>query len=328
MLNAMRRRFVLLAPLVALASTWTMAQSARAPYTVGWLANGSADDSEPFIKATRQKLRELGYHGAKEIVFEVRYASNRADALPALAAELVALRPNVIVSGATPGTQAARAATSAIPIVMIGVSDPVAAGFVETVARPGGNVTGIANMGFETAGKPIELLREILPGSRRFAVLISGSAATQRVAGEMIEVAGRQGLRLAPLNAKSREDLEVVFAKAKRDKVEGIVIVADSPLIGLRDVIGQVAAKHAIPTIATFSVLVDAGALASVGPNPVNMPRSVARFIDEILRGANPADMPVEQPLEFEIVVNQRTADALGITIPKSVLLRANEVLR
>ena len=144
----------------------------------------------------------------------------------------------------------------------------------------------------------------------------------------MIDVAGKQGLRLASFHAQSRDDLEGIFARAKLDKIEGIVIVADAQLIGQCEVIAQLAAKHAMPTIATFSVFVDAGALASIGPDPRNVPKSVARYVDAILRGANPADMPVEQPAEFEVVVNQHTADSLGVTVPKSVLLRGNEVLR
>lgn len=325
--TAGRRRIVLLAALAAMAPR-AIAQRAPPRYTVAWLSSTTAATDNGFIASIKQALRELGGPGERDVVFDVAYSDARPESLGKLAAELVARKPDVIVAGATPGTRAVQAATKTIPVVMMGVSDPVGSGFAASLARPGGNITGIANLGIDSAGKAIELFREIVPGARRIAVLASANPAAQQVAREMVNAAAGQGHRIVVLTAETAEELEGAFAKARSGRLEGLVVVADAQLITWRDAIGRLAAASSLPTVSTYSAMVRAGGLASVGPDPRNLHKAVARYIDAILRGARPADMPIEQAAEFELVVNMRTAQGLGVTIPKAVLMRANEVIR
>lgn len=312
---------------VALAAV-TQAGASERTYRVAWLAYSAPALDTEFQDATKRALRELGYVEGSNVVFETRYAHGDADRLPALAAELVALEPDVIVSGATPGTRAAARATTTIPIVMIGVADPVGEGFVASVARPGRNVTGIANLGVDTAGKPIEMLREALPKATRIFVLTSDNPGALAVARSARDAYRARGLDVQTAAASSAQDLERAVAAMKAARADGVAVVADALLIAQRERLARLLLDARLPSVSTYAAMVDAGVLMSVGPNPRNLHRSVARYVDRILKGVKPAELPVELPVEFTVAVNLRTAKSLGVTVPNAILLRADDVIR
>jgi putative tryptophan/tyrosine transport system substrate-binding protein len=296
-------------------------------YRVAWLSNSTPEADRAFIDATRQALRDLGYSEGRNLVLEFRHSDGQSARLPALAAELVALKPDLIVGGASPGTQAARQATSTIPIVMIGVADPVGAGFVESLAHPGRNVTGIANMGVDTAAKPIELLREVLPKAQRLFLLTSDNPGALAVAREALSVTRAQGLTLRTVSVAAADELPSAIATMKAAGAQGVVVIADTLLITQSRTTSRLLLDAGLPSAATYSALVEDGVLMSIGPNPRNLHRSVARYVDSILKGRRPADLAVEQPTEFEVAVNLRTAAKLGVTIPAAVRVRADRLI-
>ena len=291
---------------------------------IGILRLGSPPD--PFVDAFRQGLRELGYVEGQNVHLEYRWAEGRDARLPALAADLVRLKVDVIVAGGTQA-QAAKQHTTTIPIVMPIAADPVRSGLVAGLARPGGNVTGLSFQSEGLPGKWLELVTEALPGVSRVALLWHPASEVGQV--KVADVAARSlNVRLQPLRVERVDDLSSAFGAAQKDRAEALVALA-SPLLGAhRARIVDLAAKHRLPAMYAERGFVDAGGLMSYGPNPEDLFRRAATYVDKILKGAKPADLPVEQPTKFEFVVNLRTAKALGLTIPPSVLARADELIQ
>ncbi len=293
---------------------------------VAFLMPTSADPH--FWDALKKQLAALGYIEGRNIVFESRSAEGRFERLPALAAELVAGRPDVIVAAATPPVQAAKAASTTIPIVIATASDPVKSGLVSSFARPGGNVTGISNMSGETTPKLIELARSVLPKLSRTAILWNpANPAAPRALAAARDAAAQAGIGAVEFTAKLPADIDVAFAAVAREPTGALVVLSDPFLVGQRERIGSLARAHGVAVFAEMRELVGAGALISYGPDFVEQFRRAAHFVDRILKGAKPSELPIEQVATFALVVNRRTAAALGIKIPQEVLLRATEVI-
>ena len=320
--------FGLCAMLFALCVSVEAQQPAKTP-RIGVLAGSSAAGESPRVEAFRQGLRDLGYVEDKNIAIEYRYANAKFDKLPALADELIRLKVDVLVVSTTPAVQAAKNATRTIPIVFFGVFDPVAAGLVDSLARPWGNVTGFTNIATTLAGKRLELLKETVPKLSRVAVLYdpksAGSVAqwneSQRQAQEL-------GLQLHSMEVSSADKLEAAFKEATKARSGALAVTADALANANRKQIADLATKTRLPAIYPWGEFVDNGGLMSYGPNFAAVGREAARYVDKILKGTKPADLPVEQPTKFELVINLRTAKSLGLTIPPVVLMRADKVIK
>jgi putative ABC transport system substrate-binding protein len=297
---------------------------------VGSLAPRNRSDGAPFLDAFRQGLRELGWVEGKNIVIEYRWAEGRSERLLDLAAELVRLNVDVILAANTSAVVAAKSATSTIPIVMaVGGSDPVGLGLVGSLARPGGNVTGLSfSVGGDIFGKGLELLRETVPKVRRVAVLSNPANPGQALAIRDVKVAARSlGVQLQLLETRGPNEFESAFAAMARERAGALFVVPDS-MFGLnRARLQELAAKRRLPAMYGLREHTEAGGLMSYGVDVRDNFRRAATYTDKILKGARPADLPVEQPTKFELVINLKTAKALGLTIPPSVLLRVDEVI-
>ena len=306
------------------------AQPAGKVPRVGFLAASSASDAANarWIEAFRQGLRDLGYVEGRNIVIEYRYAGEKYERLSALAAELVRLKVDVIVSHGTPGPLAAKHATSVIPIVMTSAGDPVASGLVSSLARPGGNVTGMSLMVPELGGKRLHLLKEIIPGLSRVAVLWNATNPyNSLVVREMEATATTLGVQLQSLVVRGPDDFEGALAAAATGRAAALTAVED-PLTNTRRIqIVDFAAKSRLPAIYGIKEFVDAGGFMSYGVHFADSYRRAAAYVDKILKGAKPADLPVQQPTKFEFAINLKTAKALGLTIPPSLLQRADQVI-
>ncbi len=277
----------------------------------------------------RQGLRELGYVEGNNIVIECRDAAGKAERLPSLAAELARLNVDVLVTEFTVAAQAAKQATKTVPIVMLYVGDPVASGLVSSLAQPEGNATGFAMFGPEMIRKDLELLKELAPRVSRLSVFIDTTNPGQTLPDWQMDVAAKiLGVRPQRIDLRTGADLDGAFAAARRQRAEALLVY---PIpITLRDFqrIPEFAVKHRLPTITGHRTYVEAGLLMYYGPNVGEQYRRAATYIDKILKGAKPADLPVEQPTKFELVINLKTAKALGLTIPQSLLLRADELIQ
>jgi putative tryptophan/tyrosine transport system substrate-binding protein len=298
------------------------AQQADKVARIGVLAVSAAAFS-PRIEAFRRGLREHGYVEGKNIVFEYRYAEGKLDRLPDLAVELVALKVDVIVTASPPSVRAAKRATSTIPIVFAAVGDPVATGLVKSLARPGGNVTGLSILGPELDGKRLELLKEAVTKTSRVAVLFGPESPRKE-----LEIAAQAlGIQLVLLPVRELGDFEPAFETARKESVHAL-LTSPSPLLNtVRERIVELAAKNRLPAMYGSSEFVEAGGLMSYAPSYVDLFRRAAIYVDKILRGAKPADLPVEQATKFELVINLKTAKALGLTISPSLLARADQVI-
>jgi putative ABC transport system substrate-binding protein len=280
-------------------------------------------------EAFRQGLRELGYVEGKNIVIEYRFAEGKPDRLPALAAELVRLKVDVIITGGPTVTRAAKEATSTIPIVMAQDPDPVGNGFVTSLARPGGNITGLATFRPEISGKRLELLREIVPKLSRVAVLGTSTMPGNTQALKETELAaGAFGVKLQYLDVLSPKDIENAFREAIKGRADAVLMVAGSVLLSQRTQIADLAVKSRLPAIYYDPQFVEAGGLMTYGVSFTDLDRRAATYVDKILKGAKPADLPVEQPKKFEFIVNLKTAKQIGVTIPPKVLARADKIIR
>jgi putative ABC transport system substrate-binding protein len=304
-------------------------QTAKAP-RVGWLSPGSITSDENFLASFRDGLGELGWVLGKNIAIESRWAEGNFERLPDLAAELVRLKVDVIVANVTQASLAARNATATIPIVMVGVGDPLGSGLVASLARPGGNVTGPSSMLAEASGKQLALLKETVPTASAVAVLRNpANPVWQAAALRETERAARAiGLRLQFLEARGPDEFEAAFAAMIREHAGALFVPADIIFVRHAQQMAELAARHRLPAMYGFREHVVAGGLMSYAASFAVMFRRAAAFVDKILKGAKPADLPVEQPTKFELVINLNTAKALGITIPQSVLQRADEVIR
>jgi putative ABC transport system substrate-binding protein len=276
-----------------------------------------------------QGLREFGYVEGKNIAIEYRSADGRFDRLPGLAAELVRFKVDVIVASSNPAIIALKQATQDIPIVMTVVGDPIGAGFIQSLARPGGNITGLTNIAEELSGKRLELLREISPKLTRVAVLRNSTIPTHAVLWKETQAAATVlGVKLIPLDFRSSDEFEAAFAGMARERAEALIVLPDPLTTGRLQQIVDLAAKNRLPGMYPFGDFVEAGGLIYYGPSRTGMWRRGAYYVDRILKGAKPADLPVEQPTRFELVVNLKTAKTLGLTIPPSILIRADRVIQ
>jgi putative ABC transport system substrate-binding protein len=323
-----RRTFIVsIAGGLVIARSVAEAQPAPKVYRVGILLVATAETVVPLVRALTEGLRDLGYAEGRNVVFERRYADGRLERLPDLAAELVRLRVDVIVTGSNVHVAAAQRATATIPIVMVGAADPVGAGFIASLARPGGNITGLtSDASREIQAKNLALLKEIVPRLSRLGVL--GQVMSQSGFAALEATARQLNITLEVVDIRSPDDFEGAFA-AMVDKRVGAIVVGGGPLTYMRrQQIADLALKHRLPAIQVLNEFAQAGLLMSYGPNLPEMYRRAASYVAKILRGAKPAELPVEQPAKFELVINSRTAKALGLTIPQSLLLRADEVIQ
>ena len=312
---------LLLAPLAAAAQP--LPKVAR----IGLLLPGTAPD--PGVEAFRQGLRDLGWVEGQNIAIEYRWAEGKFERLPGLAAALIRLKVDVIVANATPATSAAKNATGTIPVVFAFVADPVASGFVASLARPGGNITGLASIATEVIGKQLELLKEALPKVSRVAVLRNPDNQSHPLMLRQAESAARVlRVQLQILEARSPDEFDTAFAAMTRQRAGGLLVLADSGMFFVqRTRIADLAAKNRLPAVYGHLEHAEAGGLMAYGTNRADLFRRAAYFVDKILKGAKPDDLPVEQPTKFELVINLKTAKALGLTIPKSVLVRADKLI-
>ena len=285
---------------------------------------------EGLIEAFRQGLHDLGYLEGRNIVIEYCYAEGNDDRFPDLVAELVRIRVDIIVTATETGVRAAKNTTNTIPIVMVHVgSDPVEAGLVGSLARPGGNITGLASLGVEMAGKRLELLKEAVPKLARVAILYEpGRRASSLHRKEAESAARRLGLTVRSWGVQDAGDFERMFAAMSHERPDGLFVTGGALLFGNERRIAGLALKTRLPSAYIWREAVDAGGLLSYGPNRTDMYRRAATYVDKILKGAKPADLPVEQPTKFEFIINLKTARALGLTIPRSVLSLADEVIQ
>jgi len=316
--------FVLCGVVVALTSSAVAQQSQKVP-RIGFLASGAGGG----IKPLQQHLEELGYVPGKTILFEYRSAQRQVDRLPGLAAELARINVDLIVAVATPAVLAAKNATTAIPIVMVDVGDPVATKLIADLARPGGNITGLATLSPELSGKRMELLKEAVPSATRIAVFSNPSSLTNPLQVRQIKSAAHSlGVAIQTFDILRAEDLASAFAAMAKQRINAFMVLPDPILNAERRRIIALAAEHKLPGMYDRPAYTDAGGLMTYGPNFSELLRRAAIYVDKILKGAKPADLPVEQPTKFELVINLRTAKQIGITIPPNVLARADRVIK
>jgi putative tryptophan/tyrosine transport system substrate-binding protein len=320
--------FALSAMLLALCLSAQAQQPQKVP-RIGYLSSVSPSVISDRTEAFRQGLRELGHVEGKNIVIEWRYAEGKPDRVSEVAAELVRLKVDLIVTTGPPVTRSAKEATSTIPIVMAQDPDPVGNGFVASLARPGGNITGLSTLAPEISGKQLELLKEIVPKLSRVAVLGTstrpGNAQSLR---ELELAAGTFGVRLQYLDVLSSKDIETAFRAASKGRAEAVLVLGGPVLNSHRTQIADLAAKNRLPAIYERREYVEAGGLMVYGASITEMFRRAATYVDKVLKGAKPADLPVEQPTKFELVINLKTAKQIGLTIPPNVLVRADKVIR
>ena len=317
-----------LAAALAAISLAAAAPAAAQVKRIGYLFYaGSAND--PRVTTFKEALRQLGHVEGKTYVLEFRSAEGRYERLPAIAAELVGMKVDVIMSeGGTPAVNAARAATRDIPIVFNGVADPVGQGIVRSLARPGGNITGMSVQHPEFAPKSLELFHQILPQARRIALLNNPrNASLPGVVSEVKAAAAALSIEIQVIDAAAPAEFDKAFEAAKSSGAAGLMILREGMYSAQARRLSILAAHHRIPTMGGDAVFPESGALASYGPNTPDMVRRCAVLVDRILKGAKPADLPVEQPQKFDLVINAGTAKALGLTVPQSVLLRADRVI-
>lgn len=294
-------------------------------YRIGWLGTAHTDSLwEAFVEG----LRERGWIEGKNLVFERLYSEGRNDRLAALAAQLVNENMDLIVTTGTPPSVAAKDATTTIPIVFYAVGDPVGSGLVASLARPGRNLTGMGGLGVGSSVKQLELLKEVVPKASRIAMFVNDTFPLHAVVRAEVEPAARRlGVTLIPVQVRVPEDIDIAFATIGREKIDALLIIGE-PLIGAQRVrIAKLALDHLMPAISPFDIATEAGLLLSYGGRLVDSVRRVPHYVDRILKGAKPADLPVEQPTKFYLMINQTTADAIGVSVPRSMLARVDQVI-
>jgi len=312
------------------ASLASEAQPRAGVARIGLLTSQSPPGRGPgFVEfdAFVQAMRDLGYVLGQNLLIELRAAEGQPTRFPALAAELVDLKVDLIFAPSTPPAQAAKHATTTIPIVIAVAVDPVGDGLIASLARPGGNITGLTSTAQQLAAKRLELVREVLPGVRRIGILAyPGFAPAARALVTMQEAARMLGVQIQPVEAREGQ-FDAAFAELNRNRVGALVVLPHGTYFRDRKVLADLAGKHRLPTIYEFRPYVDAGGLMSYGADVLDLYRRAAIYIDKILKGAKPSDLPVEQTTKFELVINLRAAKALGLTMPQSLLLRADQVI-
>jgi putative ABC transport system substrate-binding protein len=314
---------LLAAPLAAFAQQ-KPAKVAR----IGFLGATAASVYASRIEGLRAGLRDLGYVEGKNLVLEFRWAEAKYERLPALAAELVQLKVDVIVAAGTPATKAAQRATTTIPIVMPLSADPVGAGFVASLSRPGGNITGLTDIAGDVSVKYLELLRVAVPNLSRVAVLVNPGNPQHPDFLKNIQAATKTaGVNVSPLQAGTASQIEAALGAMTRERAGGLIVLPDGLFLLQARQIAELATKNRLPTMFGVPEFVEAGGLMSYGQNSIERFRRAATYVDKILKGVKPADLPVEQPTKLELVINLRTVKAIGLTIPQELLLRADRVI-
>ena len=303
-------------------------QAGKAP-RIGYLGVTSPSDRPLLLDAFRQRLRELGWVEGQNIVIDYRFAEGSLDRLPDLAAELVRLKVDIIVSLGTQGVTAAKNATGTIPIVMIAVRDPVGIGLIASLARPGGNVTGLSGYaGLESVAKQLELLKETVPEIRRVAILSNPTNTYHQLAIREVNVAARSlGVQLQVLEARGPNEFDGAFAAMAKEDVGALLVLSDVIFSSHGTRLADLAARSRLPTAYAVRESVEAGGLMSYGPSFLDQYRRAATFVDKVLKGAKPADLPVEQPTKFELVINLKAAKALGLEVPPRLIAQADELI-
>jgi len=327
----MKKKIVLcaVATLILASAHLADAQQPTKVPRMGYLSATSPSTISVRIEAFRQGLRELGYVEGKNIVIEWRFGEGKPDRLSVLAAELVRLKVDIIVTAGQTVTRAAKEATNTIPIVMTNEGDPVGTGFVTSLARPGGNITGLSNLRPEMSGKQVELLKEIIPNLSRVAVF--GTSTTPGSAQSLKEVdlaVGAFGVKLQYLHVLDSKDIENAFRAASRGRADAVLMLSSPVLNANRKQVIDLTVKNRLPAIYPQSDYMDAGGLMIYGPSVTDLARRAATYVDKILKGRKPADLPVEQPIKFEFIINLKAAKQIGLTIPANVLARADKVIR
>lgn len=326
----MRRTVLVATSVLALAlASASEAQVSGRPARIGYLLTAAAEEQTSLEQAFVDAMRRLGYVQGKNLVLERRFAAGRAERLPELARELVQLKPDVIVTGANPVVSAVKAATTTIPIVMASSLDPVAAGFVASLRRPGGNITGLTNdPSHELQDKVVELLKQAMPSAARLGLLwnpVSAAAQEYRLAAEA--AAAKLGFVVVVAEARRRDEFERAVAALARERIDALYVLSDPVLFTGRGELMPVALKHRLPVVGRRREWVDAGAFLAYGPSLVEQFGRAASYVDKILKGAKPAEMPVEQPTRFELAINLKTAQSLGLALPQTLRLRADYVV-
>jgi putative ABC transport system substrate-binding protein len=296
---------------------------------IGYLLGTAPSANAARIEAFRQGLRELGYVEGKNIVIEWRHAEAKLDRLPALAAELVRLKVDIIITGGPPATRSAKEATVTIPIVMTQDGDPVGNGFIASLARPGGNITGLSSLSPEISGKQLELLKEIVPRLSHVAVLgMSTRPGNAQALRETEVAAGAFGVKLQYLDILDPKDMESAFQAARKGRADAVLLLASPVLVSQRTQIAELAVKSRLPAMYSRRDYAEDGGLMTYDVSQNDLSRRAATYVDKVLKGAKPADLPVEQPKKFEFIVNLKAAKQIGLTIPPNVLARADKVIK
>jgi len=304
------------------------AQPAGRSYRIGFLGNSNAALEANLVGPFRDGLHQLGYLEDRNVTIEYRWAEGDYEKFPALLAELIALKVDVIVGAGTPAALAARKATQSLPFVMIAVGDPVATGLVASVARPGGNLTGLTSVAPELEGKRLQLLREVLPRLTRLAVLWNPASPFQVMAETEVQSAAQAlEMEVFSLGVRNVAEIDKVLPSILGWRPDGLLVLADRLFLHNRDRIAGFVVQNRLPSVHAYRELVEAGGLMSYGPSYADMHRRAAAFVDKILRGARPADLPVERPAKFELVLNLAAARKLGLSVPPALLARADEVI-
>jgi putative ABC transport system substrate-binding protein len=326
-----RRNAVIALISLGFASLATQAEQLSKVRRVGYLAGRSrstASNPDVYYDAFVQGMRELGYSEGKNLVIEWRFAEGNVERLPMLAAELIALNVEVIATHGTPQTQALMRATNSIPIVFTAVGDPVGIGLVGSLARPEGNVTGLSNIAGDIGPKQIQLLKEMIPKLSRVALLVNpGNASHISIVRTIKSAAQKLGISILVVSASTPADIDRGFDSMSRNRSTAAIVAGDAFFVGQQSRIVQLATTHRIPSMFEFREDAVAGGLLSYGRSQTDMYRQGATYVDKILKGAKPKELPIEQPTRFDLVINRKTANALGLTIPHSLLMRADEVI-
>jgi putative ABC transport system substrate-binding protein len=308
----------------------SFAQQGRV-WRVGFLAARSrSTPSKPdiYYDAFVEAMRELGYVEGKNLVIEWRFADGNYDRFPALASELAALKVDVLVTHVGAGTRALQRATSTIPIVVTSISDPVGGGYAASLARPGGNITGLSNVTIDATSKRFELLTAMLPKLSRVAVLLNPRSPSRDVMLQSVqEVARRTRIKIVPVDASTAQEIDSAFAAMAQQRAQALIIVNDSFFLGQARKLAALTVKNRLPSISPYREIVTTGGLMSYGQNYVDTYRQAAIYVDKILKGAKPGDLPIEQPTRLELIINRNTAKTLGINIPDELILRADKII-
>ena len=324
-----RRQFI---TLLGSAATWPLAaraQQAERVRRIAVLANfaESDADTQAMIGVLQQRLSELGWSVSRNLQIEARWSGGDPGRLPARAAELLALKPDVLIGTNTPAVAALRQVTEAVPIVFVNANDPIRLGFVQSLARPGGNITGFISWGSTIGGKWLELLTEIVPGLEHVALTFNPRTYTGQQTQSIEAAAPALRVGLTSVAFRDGSEIERALAEFSQTANRGLLVLPDSSTVLHRDLIVGLAARHRIPAIYPFRAFITSGGLAYYGTNTAQQYRSAAEYVDRILKGAKPADLPVQAPTRYELVINLNTAKTLGLTVPDSVLARADEVI-